>query len=97
MLETMKCGFAADLWALGVIIFQMFAGFVPFKGKTQNQTFELIKKGIFEFPNDMPHVVQDIVSKLLVLKPEDRLGAYDLNDLKCHKFFDGIDFRTIED
>jgi len=42
MLELRDYSYASDIWALGIIIFQMYTGFVPFKGKTQEKTFELI-------------------------------------------------------
>jgi len=42
MLQKREYSFASDLWALGVIIFQMYTGQLPFKGKTQDKTFELI-------------------------------------------------------
>jgi serine/threonine protein kinase len=48
MIETKQCTYSGDLWALGVIIFQMLSGRVPFKGKTQENTFEKIKSGVYE-------------------------------------------------
>jgi serine/threonine protein kinase len=53
----------------------MFAGVVPFKGRTQEQTFEKIKLGEFEMPKSIPATAQDLVKKLIVLQPENRLGA----------------------
>ena len=44
MLESRQSSFASDLWAFGIMIYQFFVGQVPFKGKTQDDTFELIKK-----------------------------------------------------
>lgn len=42
MLTNRTFTYASDIWSLGVMLFQFFVGRVPFKGKTQDQTFELI-------------------------------------------------------
>jgi serine/threonine protein kinase len=97
MIDTKQCDYAGDLWALGVIIYQAFTGQVPFKGKTQESTFDKIRKGLFEMPKTVPPLAQDLIRKLLTVNPELRLGAADMYDLMRHKFFDGIDFETIHD
>ena len=35
----------ADLWSLGIILFEMIAGRVPFKGTTHHGILQLIEKG----------------------------------------------------
>jgi serine/threonine protein kinase len=35
----------ADLWSLGIILFEMIAGTVPFKGSSHYEILELIQKG----------------------------------------------------
>jgi len=49
-----------------VIVYQLFTGKVPFLGEDQEETFELIKKGDFIFPEDVPEQAQDLIRKLLV-------------------------------
>lgn len=95
MIDTKQCSYSGDLWAFGVILYQFFTGQVPFKGKNRETTFDRIRKGLFEMPKTIPGVAQDLIRKLLVVRPEQRLGASNINDLMCHKFFDGIDFATI--
>jgi hypothetical protein len=37
----------------------------------------------------------DLIKKLLVKEPFNRLGANSFEDLKNHAFFEGIDFKTL--
>lgn len=39
-----KCGLEADLWALGVMLFQMFLGFTPFAAPSPYLIFLRIKR-----------------------------------------------------
>ena len=45
-----ESGPASDIWALGCILYQFFAGRAPFKGKTEFLTFGLITKGEVMYP-----------------------------------------------
>ena len=46
-----ESGFPSDLWALGCIIYQFFAGKSPFNAKTEFLTFNLILKGEVIYPS----------------------------------------------
>ena len=86
---------ATDLWALGCIIFKMITGQVPFTG-TQNYTvFPKINNREIEWPTQMEidPVCRDLIDKLIVLNPMDRLGASNFAALKNHPFFQGINFN----
>lgn len=56
-------------------MYQFFTGVVPFKGKTQDDTFELIKECKVSIPESIPEVVRDFLSKILVKDHTSRLGA----------------------
>lgn len=55
-------------------------------------------------PSSISEAAQDIIKKLLVLQPEQRLGAGEENDsemngfeaLKSHPFFDGTDWKNLQ-
>eukprot|EP01117_Protostelium_nocturnum_P008514 TRINITY_DN3051_c0_g1_i1.p1 TRINITY_DN3051_c0_g1~~TRINITY_DN3051_c0_g1_i1.p1 ORF type:complete len:729 (-),score=252.42 TRINITY_DN3051_c0_g1_i1:20-2137(-) len=95
--EDPYCVRSSDLWALGCIIYQLICGKTPFKGETNYFTFELIKKGDLQFPEDFPEDAKDLVSKLLVSDSSARLGAGEggYAALKAHRFFNGIDFEKL--
>ena len=65
----------------------MLSASLPFKGRNQDETFEKIKKGVFEMPQSIDPVAQNLISKLLEINPEQRIGALDLNDLYSHEYF----------
>lgn len=54
----------------------------------------------YEFPDGFSVVAQDLVEKLLVLDPEQRLGCEEMGGfekLKSHPFYEGIDFEHIHE
>lgn len=95
MIERRQYSYASDLWAVGIILFRFYTGVVPFKGKTQDETFELIKKCELTIPSDVPKQACDLIKSLIVKNPELRLGSTNIDDVKNHKYFDGINWSYI--
>ncbi len=98
LLEHDQCGFPADLWALGVIIYKMFVKDSPFNDLTEYLIFQKVKKVIYNANQPaLPPQARDLVQRLLVLAPEQRLGSDgDFSKIKQHPFFFGIDFDSLD-
>lgn len=92
-------GFANDLWALGVIIGQLFAGQLLFSGSHELEVIEAIEKGGFSLGDSIPDPARDLVDRLLAVEPTHRLGCKSSNpetnfkELKAHDFF-FVDFTA---
>lgn len=73
-----------DIWCIGVLLFELITGEVPFKGNN----LELLKNNILhlkiEWPKEMNPDAKDLISKLLRLDPSERLP---LEDILEHPFF----------
>ncbi|KAM0752928.1 kinase-like protein [Meredithblackwellia eburnea MCA 4105] len=91
----------SDYWGFGCILFQMLAGRPPFQARTEYLMFQKIIKLEYEFPPEFPDDAKDLVQKLLVLDPTERLGGTEegIEAIKRHPFFTSdpgaIDFSTI--
>ena len=99
-LLTEKVAFkSSDLWALGCIIYQLLAGQPPFRAPNEYFIFQKIIKLEFDYPEGFPSGPQDLISKLLVLDPKQRIGCDELggySKLEEHPFYEDIDFDEIQ-
>ena len=93
-------GFAADFWALGIIIYELMNGKRPYAGIHRKEykeklstTFVQIKPG--EQPADWSLEAVDLVNGLLQRKEELRLGSKGIEKIKDHPWFKDIDWDML--
>ena len=103
VLDDQSAEYGSDLWAFGIILYQMFCGCTPFKGKTQYLTFQNIEKLEITYPDkvSISSNAKNLISQILIKDPKKRLGAgppksvLDMEHLKKHPFFKGIKWKNI--
>lgn len=69
----------SDMWSVGCIVFLLLSGNLPFMGRSQKELFRKIVSGKFDFDDedwqDVSEDAKDLVRRLLVLNPDDRITA----------------------
>ena len=89
-------GKAVDWWALGVLIFEMLAGYPPFYDENHFGVYEKIISGKIVFPSHFDPCSKDLIRKLLTVDKSKRLGNLKNGalDVKEHSFFYGVDWNA---
>lgn len=72
---------SCDVWSIGVITYILLCGYPPFYGDSDNEIFESVRVGRYDFPSpewdDISEEAKDFVNCLLKLDPSARLTAAD--------------------
>ncbi|KAK2645603.1 hypothetical protein Ddye_020798 [Dipteronia dyeriana] len=92
-------GLPADWWALGVLIYFMLQGEMPF-GSWRESEIDIvakIAKGQLNLPETLSPEAVDLVAKLLVVDENTRLGSQGPSSVKTHPWFDDVDWKRIAD
>ncbi|KAJ6558558.1 kinase-like protein [Mycena vulgaris] len=101
LLELKETTASSDYWAFGCVVYQMIAGRFAFNDRSDYLTWQKVKKVEYEFPSGFDEQVKDLVQKLLIHDPLERLGAgprgspNDPSALKSHPFFSSIVWTSL--
>ena len=79
-------GFGSDIWNLGVTLYIMLTGKIPFNSEDIGELQSIILEGRFEFPEEpeLSAEVKDLISSILVVDPQARIK---LPEIKKHRWF----------
>ena len=77
-------GFNIDIWAIGIILFAMLCGYLPFEDDDNDILFQKILECKLHYPSHLSPLAKDIMKKILVTNPEKRIK---IPQIKKHKFY----------
>uniref|UniRef100_A0A674BYF6 non-specific serine/threonine protein kinase n=1 Tax=Salmo trutta TaxID=8032 RepID=A0A674BYF6_SALTR len=86
---------SADWWSLGVLMFEMLTGTLPFQGKDRNETMNMILKAKLGMPQFLSLEAQSLLRMLFKRNPANRAGADGVEEIKRHAFFSSIDWNKL--
>ncbi|XP_073299814.1 probable serine/threonine protein kinase IRE [Primulina huaijiensis] len=98
ILLGMEHGATADWWSAGVILFEILVGIPPFNADDPQQIFNNILNGDIpwpKIPEEMSLEAYDLIKKLLIENPVQRLGATGAGEVKRHSYFKDINWDTL--
>jgi len=89
---------AVDWYALGVLIYEMLAGYPPFYKEDHVELYQQILEGKYSFPPQINHSARDLIRKLLQPDLSKRYGNLKggVEDIKNHKWFAGVNWEHVK-
>ncbi|KAL6621807.1 Pkinase-domain-containing protein, partial [Neocallimastix sp. 'constans'] len=97
IIQSKGYGKAVDWYALGVLIYEMLAGFPPFYDEDQMRLYERILEGRLRWPSYFDPAAKDLIKRLLSPDLTKRYGNLKggVADIKKHKWFSEIDWKKL--
>lgn len=98
VIEDNDYGRAVDWWGIGVVMYEMMCGRLPFYNRDHDVLFTLIIMGEVKYPRTLSAEARDLLSGLLIKDPSKRLGGgpEDAKEIERHPFFSCINWRELE-
>ncbi|THU63810.1 hypothetical protein C4D60_Mb01t19770 [Musa balbisiana] len=98
ILLGMQHGRTADWWSVGVVLFELLVGIPPFNAEHPQKIFDNIMNRDIpwpQVPQEMSFEAHDLIDKLLIQNPVQRLGATGAGEVKSHPFFRTINWDML--
>jgi protein kinase X len=97
IIQSKGHGKPVDWWALGILIYEMLAGYAPFFADDPFGIYQKILAGKIKFPSHFSDPAKDIISSLLTADRTLRLGCGKTGtaDIKAHPWFAGLDWDKV--
>jgi len=88
---------AVDWWALGVLMYEMAAGYPPFFADQPIQIYEKIVSGKVRFPSHFSSELKELLRSILQVDLTKRYGNLrnGVNDIKNHKWFSSTEWEEV--
>ena len=77
-------GSSADIWSIGIILYALLCGYLPFEHPNTNILYKKIIKGHFEIPSWISNSAKSLLHKILNTDPTKR---YSINDIRKHPWY----------
>ncbi|EAY20023.1 CAMK family protein kinase [Trichomonas vaginalis G3] len=77
-------GRKADIWSVGIILFALLAGYLPFDDASIRSLLHKVKRGTFQMPAFHPDI-QDLIHRILTVDPDRRITIEEIKQHPCFR------------
>lgn len=97
IIQSKGHGKSVDWWALGILIYEMLAGYPPFYDETPFGIYQKILAGRIDFPRHFDVQAKALIRKLLTADRTQRLGCLrnGAEDVKAHKWWGRLNWDAV--
>lgn len=97
IIQSKGHGRAVDWWALGILIFEMLAGYPPFYDENPFGIYQKVLAGRIDYPKHFDVKAKDLIKRLLAYDRAKRFGClkHGAEDIKKHKWYKGMDWESL--
>jgi serine/threonine protein kinase len=97
IIQSKGHGKAVDWWALGILIFEMLAGYPPFYDENPFGIYQKVLAGKVDFPKHFDIKAKDLIKRLLTADKAKRFGCLrgGAEDIQKHKWYKAINWDDV--
>ncbi|KAG0370342.1 camp-dependent protein kinase catalytic subunit [Gamsiella multidivaricata] len=97
IIQSKGYGKAVDWWSMGVLMFEMCAGFPPFFDEDHIKLYGKIMAGKVKYPSHFSSSLKDLLKRLLTADLTKRYGNLrgGATDIKNHAWFEGVNWDQV--
>ncbi|KAF9273553.1 camp-dependent protein kinase catalytic subunit, partial [Mortierella alpina] len=97
IIQSKGYGKAVDWWSMGVLMFEMCAGFPPFFDEDHIKLYGKIMAGKVKYPSHFQPALKDLLKRLLTADLTKRYGNLrgGATDIKNHPWFEGVNWDLV--
>jgi len=99
IIQSKGHGKPVDWWALGILCFEMLAGYPPFYDENPFGIYQKILQGKIDYPRQFDPKAKDLIKRLLTNDKTKRLGSgtKKSEEVTTHKWFAKTDWKAVFD
>lgn len=97
IIQSKGHGKGADWWALGILLFEMLAGYPPFYDENPFGIYQKVIGGRVDFPRHFELMATALIKRLLTHDRSKRYGCLKggADDIKGHRWYRGFDWESL--
>lgn len=73
MVRGQAHSYEVDIWALGVLLYEMLHGYAPFEGMREVEKIQNIVQGKLKFEEGISEEAKNLIQKMIKVSPKDRI------------------------